>query len=152
MDECRELTEKTGDKDAKANMIKRIASITEVTITELADSITFEGGFDELIERLPIYDILLMPGMIQNFDSWDFSNRLILKNTEKEEICLAPVTSPILNAIRYWYDYGDDWNVKITATACYETKEKYKAYGNPIEPMEEYRPVCVDADALPVCI
>ncbi|MEG1716980.1 MAG: hypothetical protein RR275_09240, partial [Lachnospiraceae bacterium] len=112
---------------------------------------TLEGGFNELIERLPIYDILLMPGMIQNFDSWDFSNRLILKNSEKEEICLAPVTSPILNAIRYWYDYGDDWNVKITATAYYETKEKYKASGNPIEPMEEHRPVCVDSDALPIC-
>lgn len=151
MDECKALAEKTGDKEAKADMIKRIAPITEVTITELADSITFEGGFDELIERLPIYDILLMPGMIQNFDSWDFSNRLILKNSEKEEICLAPVTSPILNAIRYRYDYGDDWNVKITATACYETKEKYKASGNPIEPMEEHRPVCVDVDALPVC-
>ena len=52
-------------------MIKRIV-ITEVTITELADSITFEGGFDELIERLPIYDILLMPGMIQNLDSGIF--------------------------------------------------------------------------------
>lgn len=150
-DECREIAERTGNKDAKTEMTKRIAPITEVTVKELADSIHFEGGFDELIERLPLYDILLMPGMKQNFDSWNFSNRKTLKNSEKGDICLAPVTTPILNAIHYWYDYGDDWNVKITATACYETKEKYEASGNPTEPIEEHRPVCVDADALPVC-
>lgn len=151
MDECRKLAERTGNKDAKTDMIKRIAPIAEVTIRELADSISFEGGFDELLERLPIYDILLMPDMIENFDSWDFSNRRTLKNSEKEAMCLAPITTPILKEIRYWYDYGDDWNVKITATACYDTKKKYEASGNPIEQIEEHRPVCVDADALPVC-
>lgn len=129
----------------------RIAPITEVTIKELEDSISFGGSFDELIERLPIYDILLMPGMIQNFDLWDFSNRRIFKDSEKEERCLAPVTTPILTELRYWYDYGDDWNVKITATACYDTKEKYEESRNPMEPIEEHRPVCVAADALPVC-
>lgn len=61
------------------NMIKHIAPISEVTVKELEDSIHFEGGFDELIERIPLCDILLMPGMDQNFDSWDFSNRRILK-------------------------------------------------------------------------
>ena len=151
MDECRRLAERTGNKDAKADMIKRIAPITDVTVKELTDSIAFEGGFDELIERLPLYDILLMPGMIQNFDSWDFSNRRMRKDFEKEDMCLAPVTTPICKSIRYWYDYGDDWNVKITATACYDTKKKYEASGNPVEPIEEHRPVCVNADALPVC-
>lgn len=29
------------------------------------------GGFDELIERRPFYNILLMPGMAQNFNLWD---------------------------------------------------------------------------------
>jgi len=151
MDESRKLVEKTGDNEAKADMTKRIAPITDVTIKELADSIDFGGSFDELIERLPLYDVLLMPGMIQNFDSWNLSNRKTLKNSEKEEICLAPVTSPILNAIHYWYDYGDNWNVKITATTCYKTKKQYEASGNPIESLKEHRPVCVAADALPVC-
>ncbi len=151
MDECRILAEKTGNKDAKADQIKRIAPITEVTIKELEDSISFGGSFDELIERLPIYDILLMPGRIQNFDAWDFSNRRTRKDSEKEEGCLVQVTTPILTELRYWYDYGDDWNVKITAIACYDTKEKYEASGNPLGPLEEHRPVCVAADALPVC-
>jgi DNA-binding CsgD family transcriptional regulator len=150
-DECRELEKKTGNKDAKADMTKRIAPITDVTVKELADSISFEGGFDELIERLPLYDILLMPGMAQNFELWDFSNKKILKTSEQDNMCLAPVTTPILNAIRYWYDYGDDWNVKITATVCYESKKKYEASGNPTEPIEEHRPICVEVDALPVC-
>ena len=149
--ECDELKKKTGNQDAKTDMIKRIAPISDVTVKELADSIHFEGGFDELIERIPLCDILLMPGIAQNFDSWDFSNRRILKESENEKMCLAPVTAPILDELHYWYDYGDDWNVKITATTCYETKKKYEASGNPIEPMEEHRPVCVDADALPVC-
>ena len=58
---------------------------------------------------------------------------------------------PILNAIHYRYDYGDDWNVKITATACYESKKNYEASGNPIESISDHRPICIDADALPVC-
>ncbi len=149
--ECQELAEITGDKDAKADMIKRIAPITEVTVKELEVSIHFGGGFDELIERLPLYDILLMPGVKQNFDAWDFSNRRVLKHAEKEDGCLAPVTTPILNALHYWYDYGDNWNVKITATACYDTKETYEAAGNPLEGIGEHRPICVEADALPVC-
>jgi hypothetical protein len=151
MDESRELVKKTGDKEAKADRIKRIAPITEVTIKELSDSIYFGAGFDELIERLPLYDVLLMPNKEQNFDLWDFSNRKTLRNAKKEDRCLAPVTTPILNRMYYCYDYGDDWKVKIVATACYETKNKYEASGNPIEALKEHRPVCVDADTLPVC-
>ena len=151
MDESRELVKKTGDKEAKADRIKSIAPITEVTIKELSDSIYFGAGFDELIERLPLYDVLLMPNKEQNFDLWDFSNRKTLRNAKKEDRCLAPVTTPILNRMCYCYDYGDDWKVKIVATACYETKNKYEASGNPIEALKEHRPVCVDADTLPVC-
>ena len=33
-------------------MINRIAPISDVTVKELADSIYFEGGFDELIESI----------------------------------------------------------------------------------------------------
>lgn len=38
-DECRDLAKKTGNKDVKTDMIKRIAPITEVTVKELVDSI-----------------------------------------------------------------------------------------------------------------
>jgi hypothetical protein len=150
-DECEKLKVKTGNKDAKANMIKRISPISDVTVTELADSIHFPGGFDELIERIPLYDILLMPGIKQNYDSWIFLNGAIWNKCRNDKKCLAPVTIPILNNLHYSYDYGDGWNVKITATACYESKKKYEASGNPIHPIEEHRPVCVAADALPVC-
>ena len=132
-------------------MTKRIAPISDVTIKELEDSIQFESGFDELIERLPLCDILLMPDATQNFDSWDFSNRRRFKDYENEELCLAPVTSPILNAIHYRYDYGDNWSVKITAMDSYNTKKEYELSGNPVEPLEEHRPLCIEADALPVC-
>lgn len=104
-----------------------------------------------LIERLPLYDVLLMPGMEQNFDSWSLSNEKAWEDANNEIRCLAPVTMPILNAICYRYDYGDNWSVRITATSCYDTKQTYEASGNPITPIEEHRPVCVDADALPLC-
>ena len=149
--ESKKLAIKSGNKDAQANIKKRIAPIKDVTVKELADSIYFEGGLDELIERIPLCDILLMPGMEKNFDSWSFMNRRMLKACENEERCLAPATAPILNALDYWYDYGDDWNVKITATACYDSRKMYEASGNPIEAINEHRPVCVDVDALPVC-
>ena len=149
-EETKDLVDKTGDEDAKADKIKRIAPIEEVTIDELMNSICFEGGFDELIERIPLYDILLMPDAKQDFDAWNFINRRVLKDAEKEYRCLAPATTPILSAIRYWYDYGDNWNVRITATDCYETKQEYELDGFPVEALNEHRPVCVFADALPV--
>ena len=150
-DENKELTERTGNKDSRTDPIKYMAPITEVTLKELSESIYFGGVFDELIERLPLYDLLLMPGVGQDFEAWDDFNRRILKEIEKKDICLAPVTSPILNMLHYRYDYGDNWNVKIVATACYKTQEDYESSGNPIEPLRDHRPVCVKADALPVC-
>ncbi len=132
-------------------LIERIAPTSDMTLKELAASRKLSGAFDELIERILLYDILLMPGMEQTFDSWYFSNRRTLQNCDSKEEGMAPVTTPILHALHYWYDYGDDWNVRITATACYETKKKYEASGNPIKPIEEHRPVCVDADGLSVC-
>lgn len=129
----------------------KISGGSEVTLRELGEKIYFEGGFDELIERLPIYDLLLMPGIEQSADSWNSANKKALKICEKEALILAPITSPCLHAIRYWYDYGDNWNVKISAVACYETEELYEASGNPIEPLQFYRPVCVAADALSLC-
>lgn len=148
--ESKKLAKKTGNKDAKANLIKGTAPIRDVTVKELENSIYFEGGFDELIERIPLYDILLMPGMEQNFDLWDFMNRRTRKDCEDIE-CLAPVTNPILHALHYWYDYGDNWSVKITATACFNTRQEYEASGNPMDAIDKHRPVCVNADGLPVC-
>ena len=123
MDECKDLVRKTRNKDAQADIIERIAPISKVTVNELADSINFESRFDELIERLPLYDILLMPGMVQNFDLWDLTNR-VLKIANNKYRFLAPVTTPILSAIRYRYDYGDNWNIKNIAIDCYDSRNQ----------------------------
>ncbi len=40
---------------------------------------SFAEWFDELIERIPLYDILLMPGIKQNYDSWIFLNGVLRK-------------------------------------------------------------------------
>lgn len=145
------LEEKTGNKDAKPDRIKRIAPITEVTVRELQDTISFQGGFDEFIERIPLYDILLMPEVEQDFDAWHFRNRSIGGDEEPDAGEFVPVTTPILKELCYKYDYGDGWNVKITAAKMYETKEEYEKSGYPMEPLEAYRPTCVEADGLPVC-
>lgn len=150
-DENKTLREKTGNKEAEADKVKRVAPITEVTLNELKDTISFDEGFDELIERLPLYDILLMPDMEQNFEQWYFVNRIISKQSKTNPMCLAPLTLPILKEMRYWYDYGDNWNVKITALEVFETSMEYEKEGYPLEPLKAHRPVCVEADGLPLC-
>ncbi|WP_367567943.1 hypothetical protein [Lacrimispora sp.] len=149
--ECKELAEKSGDKADKADMIKRIVPITDVTVRELEDTISFDGAFDELIERLPLYDILLMPDEKQDFNAWHFANGRILKKIESDQACLAPVTTPILKELRYWYDYGDNWNIKITAVKVYAAKADYIESGYSVQPLEEHRPICVETDGLPLC-
>lgn len=150
-DENKALAGEIGNENTKTGRIKRVAPITEVTVEELRDTISFDGDFDELIERLPLCDILLMPEMEQNFEEWHFTNHIILKQCKSEPMCLAPVTTPILKELHYWYDYGDDWNVRIVATDVYTTKEDFEKSEYPTQPLAEHRPVCVDADALPVC-
>lgn len=149
--ENKTLAVKTGNKHAEADKIKRIVPITEVTVKELQDTICFDGGFDEFIERLPLFDILLMPGAEQDYDAWYFKSRSTLKQCESDQMCLAPLTTPILKELRYCYDYGDDWTVKITATEMYATKEECLKSGYPVTLLEAYQPVCVEADGLPVC-
>ena len=150
-DEDKALKEKMDNNEGKADKIKRVAPIAEVTIKELTDTISFEGGFDELIERLPLYDLLLMPGMEQDFEQWHFINHIVSKQSKADPMCLAPMTMPILKELRYWYDYGDNWNVRIAASDVFATQEEYEKSEYPLKPLRAHRPVCVEADGLPLC-
>jgi hypothetical protein len=120
-------------------------------IDELEDKVDFAGGFNELIERLPIFDLLLTQGVEPDYDSWHFRNDSTLKQCENDQPCLMPPTTPILTELCYRYDYGDDWKVKIVATKMYATKEECVRTGYVIFALEAHRPVCVEAGGLPVC-
>lgn len=151
-DEKQSLNSKQNKDNSKQDDIKRVAKINDVTLDELSDTIMFEGGgFNQLIERLPLYDILLMPGMKQDFATWYFDSRVVLRQCQQEEEILAPVTFPILKELLYWYDYGEDWKVKIVASEVYKTGSAYLQTSYPTYQLKVHRPVCVASDGLALC-
>ncbi|MBK5252258.1 MAG: hypothetical protein JJE29_06465 [Peptostreptococcaceae bacterium] len=95
------IKDKKDDESEKTKIIKK-APILDLTIRELTNSISFDSALDELLERIPVAEVLGVKGG---------------KLAECEEIqkwmdghALKPVTDKLI----YNYDFGDNWVVEIT--------------------------------------
>ena len=130
----------------------------------------------ELLERLPLRQILRVQG--EASADMDAVKHLIAERLEKIELGKLwgtyddsrftsmkkvrefleggniPVL-PVTDLLRYSYDYGDDWNVKITAEAEYTAKEDGGWDGAAAElaalldeVAEKHRPICIAKDGI----
>ncbi len=110
------------------------------SIDQVLDAIAFGPMFDELIERLPLTDILCVPGLRKhglaavrkyaekvtldfelNQAIDDYPHK-IFRSTSKEQEYLSMFdvpAKPVANRLWYYYDYGDDWKVQITCEGAY---------------------------------
>lgn len=138
------------EKTVEKSNIEKVIPVEEITIDELYRSIFFEGRFEELVERIPLCDILLKSDTVQDFTSWKVNMKRVLKNCEKESDIRMPLTYPIVKTLKYAYDYGDDWNVTITCDEIWQEEEDYANSGYPTENMNNHCPVCIEADGLPL--
>ena len=137
-------------KTIEKSNIEKVIPVEETTIDELYRSILFEGRFEELVERIPLCDILLKSDAVQDFTSWKVNMKRVLKNCEKERDIRMPLTYPIVKTLKYANDYGDDWNVTITCDEIWQEEEDYANSGYPTENMNNHCPVCIEADGLPL--
>lgn len=142
------LRAETGDTSANASFVKRTAPIEDVTVAEMTDTLGIDMDFAQLLERLPLYDILLMPGVEQNYDKWYSDNEVIFGDIAEKAQYMMPPTMPILKKLRYTYNFGADWEVVITAEALYPTKEDFEATELPQRALEGHRPLCTATDGL----
>lgn len=82
----------------------------------------FEGGMDELLERLPLNQII----QLNPVDNWKDKVRDIaeLSAKQKDTVYNLPAI-PVDNKLFYKYDYGDGWRVGICCIDVYYEKDKW---------------------------
>ncbi len=82
----------------------------------------FPGRMNELLERLPLKE-LLVPQQVAVDENTFEAIRLLAKKQEDEKKELPVI--PVAGELVYNYDYGDGWSVKIRMTDCYYTKNRW---------------------------
>lgn len=125
-----------GNKDSK------VKKIEDTTVSELGPY--FESTMDELLERLPIGQVL---GLKESRDWEKKVNEIadkagdsfacnygkIDKELKRENyvgvhmlhLATNPDVIPLSDTLSYYYDYGDGWIVDISCTEIYESFDRY---------------------------
>ena len=84
----------------------------------------YHGGMDELLERIPLIELMIPRGIKEDCKIND-KIKFLQKQQENEEKDL-PVF-PVAHELIYSYDYGDGWDVRITLEDCFYTKDRFDA-------------------------
>ena len=84
----------------------------------------YQGGMDELLERIPLIELMIPRGIKEDCKIND-KIKFLQKQQENEEKDL-PVF-PVAHELIYSYDYGDGWDVRITLEDCFYTKDRFDA-------------------------
>lgn len=128
--------------------------LEEVQIREIESM--FADGFTELIERLPLEQLLFPAEKKSPSDLEKRVRNLAAKiHATGEPIhVVAPDVLPVTDSLIYSYDYGDGWNIIIQCKDICSSEEAVSFPGVLPEDVgqvaEKKRPVCIAADGLPV--
>ena len=112
--------------DERIKIVKR-APLIDLSLQELNDSIIIDGGTSSLLERLEIDQLLAAQGERLNHGK----------------------TFPATKELTYYYDFGDNWTVKITKYRdCKDLLKnndisEYELEGAKSKVIEQYKPVCI---------
>lgn len=125
------------DDDPEADRelkVLKTAPLIDLTLEEMQDSIGIDGNPQDLLERLAVDEILAAQG---------------------EEIS-EDQQFPVAHELNYRYDFGDDWEVKITKYDNYnDLYEKNQAGEEELKEAEDtviakHKPVCIHKEGLSV--
>ena len=108
--------------NAEANRDMREHKLENHTIQDLL--FDYQGGMDELLERIPLIELMIPKGIQEDPDVKD-KIRFLQKQqkNESKELSVFPVAHELI----YSYDYGDGWDVRISLEDCYYTKDRFDA-------------------------
>lgn len=129
-----------------------------------------ENDPNSLLERLPILEVIALhdKGIDDGFpigEDIPLCFKALMDDELKEDIedCLKqddadlqPVLDPVTEVLHYSYDFGDDWNVTITASfgasdLIASGRLTQKELDEALSQMyKTYRPVCIAQDGFPV--
>ncbi len=108
--------------NAAANRDMKEHSLEKHSIQDLL--FDYQGGMDELLERIPLVELLIPIGIKEDPEIMD-KIKFLQKRQEKEPKDLSVL--PVAHELIYSYDYGDGWDVRITLEDCYYTKDEFDA-------------------------
>lgn len=111
-------------KEGGKKPIDRIKPIDQATIFDVGYGM--QGRMDELIERIPLVE-LMMPEGVKKVKNLKKRLKELAADQEKTvyDLPVIPLTSELI----YAYDYGDGWEVKIRLKDCYYTMSRYDIAG-----------------------
>lgn len=146
---------KNAGKDPSKLPVK-MKPVAEATIADIEPG--FEARMDELLERLPLIE-LLVPQAIKVADNILDQIHFLQKYQEKTEDELPVI--PVAHELIYAYDFGDGWEVKITLTDCYYTqddaafdqdndKQKQDLADQICSVEMKHKPICIALDGMPM--
>ncbi len=105
---------------ANEDMIEH--SLGNVAIQEMM--FDYQGGMDELLERIPLIELMIPEGIKDDPAVYD-RIKFLVKQQEADDKDHSVL--PVAHELTYEYDYGDGWEVKITLEDCYYTKNIFDA-------------------------
>ena len=108
--------------NAAANHDMKEHSLEKLTIQDML--FDYQGGMDELLERIPLIQLLIPRGIKEDPEIKE-KIKFLQKRQEKEAKDLDVL--PVAHELIYSYDFGDGWDVKITLEDCYYTKNGFDA-------------------------
>ncbi len=95
----------------------KMIPIKKATIQDIG--MMFDGRLDELLERIPVAELMIPENAGVDLDVMDKIEVLSKRQERSEdEFPVYPVSKELI----YAYDYGDDWEVRIRLTDCYYTE------------------------------
>lgn len=143
--------------------VPRIKDIYSATCEEMNIYFMESGGIYELLERLKVSEILgtkasedSLEDLVEEADIRYDENDIFAKNEReyhKKMNILNSNVLPLTKQLIYEYDYGDGWKVNISLENEYCINEENidDELKKQIEKViENYRPLCIMADGLPV--
>lgn len=138
------------DADFSRTVRKKVP-IMDLTIREVEQSIAFDKGFDELLEKLEVASVLAGKdtaladniALVEHFHAKE-KHRSSGMGVGSRVIRALPVTRKLF----YNYDYGDNWTVEITRggleDVCEATGVTESALRKASQTVfSEHRPVCI---------
>ena len=105
---------------ANEDMIEH--SLGKVPIQEMM--FDYQGGMDELLERIPLIELMIPEGIKDDPAVYD-RIKFLVKQQEEDDNDHSVL--PVAHELTYEYDYGDGWEVKIILEDCYYTKNIFDA-------------------------
>lgn len=115
-EEYMEFKEKGIDPD---KIKPEVVSIQDASIDFIQQK--FQGQMTEMIERLPLAEVLIPAKACESEDILERINDLQKRQKMQSKVNLPVI--PVAKKLNYAYDYGDGWKVDVILEDCYYTKD-----------------------------